>query len=180
MLETNLTARELENMFNGRTPFFEVEETDGGWRSLYDYDEIDEPRQVVLTINADEYRPRYFVDVREDGEIVSESEFASIEAAYAEYRRLAAFEGGVSGLFGSNLNTDEHDGIAEFADEFRGEGWYYVGYSDESMSWTNEGAVWCDSLRAFLELMNGANAAATEYHLPYAEYLGDGEQPAEQ
>lgn len=64
--------------------------------------------------------------------------------------------------------------------EWKGEGWYRVGWSDGGMDWTNNGPNWYDSERELEDEMFFANQNATDTHIPYAEYLGDGDEPEDE
>lgn len=60
-------------------------------------------------------------------------------------------------------------------DGYEGEGWYTVSYSDGGQDYTNDGPVWVEDVLSFAELMAGAMESATDTHLPYAEFRGNGE-----
>jgi hypothetical protein len=62
---------------------------------------------------------------------------------------------------------------------WKGDGWYYVGWSDGGMGWTSDGAIWCDGIWDLRDELDAAYDSATETHLPWVEYLGDGEEPRE-
>lgn len=73
-------------------------------------------------------------------------------------------------------------GMSNFSNndsEWQGEGWYRIAYSDGGQDWTNEGPIWIENRVGFDEEMKIASAGATEFHLPYAEYMGDGDEPKE-
>lgn len=63
---------------------------------------------------------------------------------------------------------------------WKGEGWYNIGWSDGGMDWTNEGPVWFEAKTSLEEEIEAASAVATETHIPYAEYMGDEDEPREQ
>lgn len=63
--------------------------------------------------------------------------------------------------------------------EWKGEGWYRIAFSDSGMDWTSDGPIWIDSEPDFDAEMESAYGTATETHLPYADYLGDGDSPVE-
>lgn len=58
--------------------------------------------------------------------------------------------------------------------EWEGEGWYAVRWSDGG-SWTNEGPLWLDGRDELRDELYAAYQESTETHLPYSEYLGDGD-----
>lgn len=65
-------------------------------------------------------------------------------------------------------------------DEYKGSGWYRIGFSDSGMDWTSDGPIWIDDPAAFEEEARSVATVETEAHLAYADYLGDGEEPQEQ
>lgn len=102
MFETKMTSAELDELFNGRAPFFEVEERNGydGWAVFYDRAELDAPVQTVLSFVNDR---DYWVCVRNaDGTEQSGESFENVWDAYNAYKRQAAETTG--GVFGSYLN----------------------------------------------------------------------------
>ena len=67
----------------------------------------------------------------------------------------------------------------EAAEGWEGEGWYNVYYSDGGEPATNNGAVWCDTVNDLAGLISSANISKTEFHLPYVEFAGNGDEPEE-
>lgn len=57
---------------------------------------------------------------------------------------------------------------------WQGEGWYQINYSDGGQSYD---AIWYEDRWMLTDDYSGAHYGATECHLPYIEYLGDGEAP---
>lgn len=56
---------------------------------------------------------------------------------------------------------------------WQGEGWYRIAYSD-GLKWQ---ALWYEYPFALREDYESAYQSASEFHLPYIDYLGDGDQP---
>lgn len=61
--------------------------------------------------------------------------------------------------------------------EWRGDGWYRIAYSDGGQDATNEGAVWYEFRNDLEDDLEVAYEYATETHLPFIEYMGDGDKP---
>lgn len=57
-------------------------------------------------------------------------------------------------------------------EEWMGEGFYTVSYTDGGMPFTSDGAVWCDYPEDLADLISGANKDMTETHLPVVEFEG--------
>lgn len=57
-------------------------------------------------------------------------------------------------------------------EEWMGEGFYTVSYTDGGMPFTSDGAVWCDYFEDLADLISGANVDATETHLPVVYFEG--------
>lgn len=57
-------------------------------------------------------------------------------------------------------------------EEWMGEGFYTVSYTDGGMPFTSNGAVWCDYPDDLAGLVSGANVDATETHLPVVYFEG--------
>ena len=57
-------------------------------------------------------------------------------------------------------------------DEWKGEGFYSIGYTDGGMDFTNNGPVWCDSECDLAGLISGANVNMTETHIPVVYFEG--------
>lgn len=55
-------------------------------------------------------------------------------------------------------------------EEWMGEGFYTVSYTDGGMPFTSNGAMWCDYPEDLAALISGANVNATETHLPVVEF----------
>lgn len=64
-------------------------------------------------------------------------------------------------------------------DGWQREGWYRIGWSDGGMDWTSDGAIWLDAKQSLYNELACAESESTETHLPYAEWLGDGDEPNE-
>ena len=62
---------------------------------------------------------------------------------------------------------------------WEGEGWYRIGWSDGGMNWTSNGSVWFESEDQLTDEYMAAWNDATDTHLPFVEYKGDGDEPAE-
>lgn len=65
-------------------------------------------------------------------------------------------------------------------DNWRGEGWYRIGFSDGGQDWTNDGPVWFDIKSELFEEIAAARDTETETHLAWCEYMGSGDEPQEQ
>lgn len=63
-------------------------------------------------------------------------------------------------------------------EEWDGEGYYTVAYTDGGMPFTSDGAIWCDYPEDLAAIISGANVDATETHLPVVYFEGD-EDPEE-
>lgn len=57
-------------------------------------------------------------------------------------------------------------------EEWDGEGYYTVAYTDGGMPFTSDGPVWCDYPEDLAALISGANQDMTETHLPVVEFEG--------
>ena len=66
----------------------------------------------------------------------------------------------------SNTNTNGYQGA----------GWYTIGYSDGGQDYT-DGAIWIDDAGEFEYIMRDLTESGNEYHLPVANYYGDGRWP---
>lgn len=62
---------------------------------------------------------------------------------------------------------------------WEGEGWYRIGWSDGGMDWTSNGPVWFESEDQLTDEYMAAWNDATDTHLPFVEYKGNGDEPAE-
>lgn len=60
---------------------------------------------------------------------------------------------------------------------WQGEGWYQICWSDGGQKWD---AVWFENDEDLEENLASAYEGATETHLPYIEYMGEGDEPKEQ
>lgn len=104
----------------------------------------------------------------------------------------------INSMFDELYKYDDHDGFVEVdgvdfweiaqkydmtgdqaAEEWEGEGWYNVNYTDGGMPATSDGAIWCDSVNDLAGLISSANVSATEYHIPVVEFAGNGDDPEE-
>ena len=76
------------------------------------------------------------------------------------------------------LEPDELVGIVRRHEKvWEGEGWYAIRFSDGGMDWTNDGPVWFEVEDDLVDEYMAAWDAATETHVPYVEYKGDGDKP---
>lgn len=57
-----------------------------------------------------------------------------------------------------------------------GEGWYRLGWSDGGASGDS---AWYDNVDDYSSDLHAAYGRATETHLPYLQWMGDGEEPVE-
>ena len=66
-----------------------------------------------------------------------------------------------------------HDLVGDdVAEAWRGDGFYFVGYSDERTPWTSEGPVWVETRDDLARLIGGAYRSATDTHIPVVDYVG--------
>lgn len=57
-------------------------------------------------------------------------------------------------------------------EEWMGEGFYNVSYTDGGMPFTSNGAVWCDYPDDLAALISGANQDMNETHIPVVYFEG--------
>lgn len=57
---------------------------------------------------------------------------------------------------------------------WKGEGWYQIAYSDSGQKYD---ARWYEQEDQLVADFIGAYSSASEFHLPYCDYLGDGDEP---
>lgn len=57
-------------------------------------------------------------------------------------------------------------------EEWGGDGYYTVAYTDGGMPFTSDGPIWCDYPEDLAEIISGANIDATETHLPVVYFEG--------
>ena len=62
--------------------------------------------------------------------------------------------------------------MAKAEEEWGGEGYYTVAYTDGGMAFTSDGAIWCDYPEDLAAIISGANVDATETHLPVVYFEG--------
>lgn len=55
--------------------------------------------------------------------------------------------------------------------DWNGEGWYRIAFSDGGEDWTNNGPVWFDSEQQLDDELAAARETETETHLAYAEFI---------
>lgn len=76
--------------------------------------------------------------------------------------------------------ANKYDMTADQAEEvWEGEGWYNVAYTDGGMPATSDGPIWCDSINDLAGLFSMANHTKNDWHMPYAEFQGNGDEPEE-
>lgn len=64
-------------------------------------------------------------------------------------------------------------------EDWQGEGWYAIEWSDGGMDWTSDGPVWLERPEELADELASAGEWSTDTHLPCARYLGDGDAPVE-
>lgn len=75
-------------------------------------------------------------------------------------------------------NPGKGNEMARNENIWQGEGWYRIGFSDGGQDWTNDGPLWIETERALVEEMDAARGNSTDTHIPFAEYLGCGDEPS--
>ena len=78
----------------------------------------------------------------------------------------------VKDLEGEDMTRLEANGYEP--EWWKGEGYYSVKFSDGGQDFTNNGPVWLEDEDDLAALYESAWTTATEAHLPYVEYIGQG------
>lgn len=188
-----MTYRESDG-YKAKTVKYYIEDTVTGERSwISDSQLVD--KAVFDTYQGDWYTPHYeyasnkqagvYEDVKYEletfaGEFIDDYDFDEIfydvwERVDESIDELSLDE--LIQIFQRHDRTASRKQANDALDEWQGVGWYSIDYSDGGQSFTNEGAIWVDSRGEFIDLMNDASEYASDTHLPYAEYLGDDDEP---
>ena len=106
------------------------------------------------------------------GEHVNDYDLDSIfDAIYSYDEKLCGFvedeDADFWGIVAANDLT-----MAKADEEWMGEGFYTVSYTDGGMPFTSNGAVWCDYPEDLAALISGANQDMTETHIPVVYFEG--------
>lgn len=113
------------------------------------------------------------VNIREAlGGHVNDYDIDSIfDAIYSYDEKLGGFvEDEYANFFGIVAANDLT--MVKANEEWMGEGFYTVSYTDGGMPFTSNGAVWCDYPEDLAGLISGANVDATETHIPVVYFEG--------
>lgn len=102
---------------------------------------------------------------------------AIFNAIYSYDEKLGSFVEDEDADFWSIVAANDLT-ITKADEEWMGEGFYTVNYTDGGMPFTSNGAVWCDYPEDLAALISGANQDMTETHLPVVEFEGT-EDPEE-
>ena len=113
------------------------------------------------------------VNIREAlGEHVNDYDIDSIfDAIYSYDEKLGGFVEDEDANFWSIVEANDLT-MTKANEEWIGEGFYTVSYTDGCMPFTSNGAVWCDYPEDLADLISGANKDMTETHLPVVEFEG--------
>lgn len=115
----------------------------------------------------------------ETGEVIEIGGYA--DQRYVHGRDIKELADSIKAKMGADwiafLEGNEMDIKQETIKAWQGEGWYQICWSDGGQKWD---AVWFENDEDLEENLASAYESATETHLPYIEYMGEGDEPEEQ